>query len=176
MTFEVVVAADEAGGIGSAGELPWKLPGDTRFFKELTSDAPAGQRNAVIMGRKTWESIPSRFRPLKGRLNLVVTRNSEFEVSPNALRAASIGDALTQLVAVDDLARTFVIGGGEIYRLAVDMPECERVYLTRVEGRFECDAFFPDLTAGYRRVTASERHEENAIGYRFETYEPKHTS
>lgn len=176
MTFDVVVAADEAGGIGLLGELPWTLPGDMRFFKELTSQAPGGRRNAVIMGRKTWDSIPVRFRPLKGRINVVVTRNAQLDVSAGALRAASIGEALTQLDGVPELGRTFVIGGGEIYRLAVGMPECARVYLTRVEGRFECDAFFPDVSDAYRRVAASQRHEENGVGYVFETYDRRQTT
>jgi len=170
MNFDVVVAADAAGGIGRSGELVWKLPGDTRFFKEITSRASEGKRNAVVMGRKTWGSIPQRYQPLAGRLNVVLTRQSELLLPHGVLRAAGIEEALEQLQQQSDLERVFVIGGGEIYRLAVQMPACQRIYLTRVEGRFDCDAFFPDLDDGYRRVEVSERQEENGIGYVFEIH------
>ena len=75
----IVVACTKEGGIGKGGQLPWKLPGDMAYFKRVTTDtegAPPDVRNAVIMGRKTWESIPQKFRPLPGRLNVVLTRSS----------------------------------------------------------------------------------------------------
>ena len=77
MTFQLVVAATRKLGIGKAGSMPWKLPGDMAYFKEITSKtADPGKQNAVIMGRKTWESIPPKFRPLPGRINVVLTRGA----------------------------------------------------------------------------------------------------
>ncbi len=93
--FSIVVAADEAGGIGKDGRLPWHLSGDMAFFKRLTMEPPAPSlRNAVVMGRKTWESISRKFRPLAGRLNVVITANDQFDV-PGVLRVESFDAALT---------------------------------------------------------------------------------
>jgi dihydrofolate reductase len=171
VTFDVVVAADEGGAIGKVGELPWKLPGDTAFFKRITSEAAPGKINAVIMGRKTWDTIPPRFRPLGARVNAVVTRHGEIPVPPGVLVVGSIDEALFRLAERSAIDRVFVIGGGEIYRLAVAMPECRRVYLTRVEGRRDADAFFPTLGPEYALVEESPRHEENGTGYRFQIWE-----
>jgi dihydrofolate reductase/thymidylate synthase len=171
--FDVVVAADEKGGIGKNGKLPWKLPGDTKFFKELTSNTDDGaKRNAVIMGRKTWDTIPPRFRPLDRRLNVVVTRNAALELPDGVLRASSIENAVQQIEAAGDtLERVFLIGGGELYAAGMLMPNCRMIYLTRVLDAFECDAFIPEPGDDYDLKFASDRQEENGIGYIFEVYQ-----
>jgi dihydrofolate reductase len=76
----IIVAATPTNGIGLAGTLPWRLPKELKYFASVTSQAPQGQQNAVIMGRNTWESIPKRFRPLPGRLNVVVTRREGYDL------------------------------------------------------------------------------------------------
>lgn len=170
--FDIVVAADEDNGIGKDDDLPWKLPGDTKFLKRITTETTAPNlRNAVIMGRKTFETIPPRFRPLKKRLNVVVTRNDSYEVPDGALRASSVEDALRQIEEDASVETAFVLGGGQIYTLAIAMPACRRVYLTRVEGSHGCDAFFPVVPEDtYELTKVSDRHEENGIGYVFQTY------
>ena len=86
MTYQLVVAATRKLGIGKAGKMPWKLPGDMAYFKELTSKtAESGMQNAVIMGRKTWESIPPKFRPLPNRVNVVLTRKAAGHENSSAL-------------------------------------------------------------------------------------------
>ena len=86
LTFQLVVAATRKLGIGKHGSMPWKLPGDMAYFKELTSKtADSSKQNAVIMGRKTWESIPLKFRPLPGRINVVLTRNAAGHENSSAL-------------------------------------------------------------------------------------------
>jgi dihydrofolate reductase len=171
-SFDIVVAADEAGGIGKASELPWRLPGDTKFLKRITTETNAPNlRNAVVMGRKTFETIPPRFRPLKKRLNVVVTRNDAYEVPDGAIRAGSIAEAVDHAARDASVERIFLLGGGEIYKQAVAMRECRRIYLTRVEGTFDCDAFFPEVPSDFQLIEKSERHEDNGIGYRFLTYE-----
>jgi len=170
--FDIVVAADEARGNGKGGELPWRLPGDTALLKRITKTTEsAHKRNAVLMGRKTWESIPDRFRPLKGRLNAVVTRQGDYEVPDGVVCGNSIETVLTHIAEHDDVERVFVLGGGEIYRIALALPACRRVYLTRVEGHFECDASFPDLGDGFELAAQSERREENDVGYVFQTWQ-----
>ena len=135
--FDVVVAADEKGGIGKAGELPWKLPGDTKFFKELTSGTEdAAKRNAVIMGRKTWESIG---RPLPGRTNIVVTRQSEYQAEGASVRD-SLEEALKlaeNIAAIDGAEQAFVIGGAELYRQA--LPLARLFHLTRIHAEASGD-------------------------------------
>ena len=164
--FEIVVAADEDDGIARQGELPWHLPGDLAYFRRVTT---AGETtNTVIMGRKTWESIPPRFRPLPERRNVVLTRNPSFEAPGGVPVHASLEDALRDCPAE---GKCFVVGGGEIYRQAIASPSCRRVLLTRVEGRFGCDTFFPPIPGDYRLVGESDRHEENGTGYRFLVYE-----
>jgi dihydrofolate reductase len=169
--FDMVVAADEAGGIGNKGELPWKLPRDVAFFQRITSECEQpGCQNVVIMGRKTWDTIPTRFRPLSRRLNVVLTRQQAYQAE-EALVLSDLDKALEAVAAREDVARVFVIGGGEIYRLGALHPRCRRVYLTRVEGRFDCDARFPQLGPEFSLTDASERHEENGVGYVFQTWE-----
>jgi dihydrofolate reductase/thymidylate synthase len=170
--FDIVVAADEANGIGRAGDLVWRLPGDTKFLKRLTSQTQdADKRNAVLMGRKTWESIPAKYRPLKKRLNAVVTRQSSYQVPEGVLCHNGIAASLDGIAGMGGIERVFVLGGGEIYRISIALPACRRIYLTRVEGRFECDALFPEISENFRLVDESERHEENDIGYRFQIWQ-----
>jgi len=162
MTFEVVVAADEANGIGKAGELPWRLPGDLAFFKHLTATAPEGLHNAVIMGRRTWESIPARVRPLPGRLNVVVSRRGSLAAG-GARVVPSLEAALSLVAQEAAVARVFVIGGGELYREALLHP-------ARVEGISDCDTFFPPLGEAYALASRSARFDEGGHGYAFERW------
>lgn len=171
MSFAVVVAADEADGIGRAGALPWRLPGDLAFFRELTSTTRApGARNAVILGRRTWESLPERFRPLPGRLNVVVSRRGDLVLPEGVARAPSLDEALSIATALGAEA-VFAIGGGELYRESLAHPACDTVYLTRVEGRFPCDTFFPPIGPHFTLAEQSPRHEDDGIGYRFQRWQ-----
>ena len=170
--IEIVVAADAENGIGKRGEIPWHLPGDLRFLKRITSETrdPA-RRNAVLMGRVTWETIPAKWQPLPGRLNAVVTRQPGYVVPEGVIVAAGIEEAIHAIAAHDDVERLFCLGGGEIYRQVIAMPRCRVVHLTRVEGGHGCDAFFPSIPDAYRLAHASERHEENGTGYVFQRWE-----
>ncbi len=170
LQFDLVVAMDLKQGIGKEGQLPWKLAGDMKYFKELTTKVEnPGHKNAVVMGRKTWESIPSKRRPLPDRINVVVSRDKSLVVPPAVLKASSIDEALSVLEPLP-VERCFVIGGGEIYRLAIVHPGCERLYLTRVKSQFECDTFFPHFEHEYCLVSSSALQEDNGIEYAFEEY------
>lgn len=121
-SYQVVVAATRDLGIGKDGTLPWKLPSDLKFFKQITvTTSDPTKRNAVIMGRKTWESIPSRYRPLPGRLNVVLTRSGSFDIttSENILVCGSMDSALEILSTAPYclfIEKVFVIGGGSVLR------------------------------------------------------------
>jgi dihydrofolate reductase len=139
--FTVIAAVDEAGGIGRGGQLPWRLKADMDFFRRTTT-GPGGGAHAVILGRKTWESLPAAYRPLPGRRNLVVTRQPGFRAA-GADIAASLDAALIRARAGGGAGEVFVIGGAEIYTAALAHPDCGRILITCVAGRHDCDAFFP---------------------------------
>jgi len=130
----LIAAVGRNGAIGKGNALLWNLPEDMAYFKQVTMGRP------VIMGRKTWESLPPRFRPLPGRNNVVVSRNGGYQ-APGATLATSLDEALA---AAGD-GEVFVIGGAELYALA--LPLARRLYLTRVEDSPEGDAFFPPVPA-----------------------------
>lgn len=167
-TFDVVVAADEGGGVGRQGGLPWHLPGDLRRFRALTR----GPHRAVIMGRHTWESLPPRFRPLPGRLNVVLSRQPAHRLTlpPGVLLAPSLERGLA-LARDAGASRRFVIGGAQLYAQALIHPGCRRVHLTRVAGRFGCDAFLPPLGEEFRLVSDQPGGEHQGVAYRFLVYE-----
>lgn len=144
MTLSLVAAVSENGVIGRDGGLPWRLPDETRFFKELTTG------HTVIMGRKTWDEIA---RPLRHRRNIVITRNVTWSAE-GAERAGSLAAAL-ELAGGEALV--FVIGGAEIYAQA--LPFAEKLYLTRVHAEVEGDTWFPPWDPADWQLVAETRHE-----------------
>ena len=146
----LVVAADEAGGIGLGGDLPWRLPDDLKWFKRVTMGYP------LVMGRKTHESIG---RSLPGRLNVVITRQADYVPFNGAVVADSLETALDR-AAADNAEEVMVIGGAEIFRSA--LPISDRVLLTRVHDTFPADTFLDDLDPASWRETWREDHEANA--------------
>lgn len=147
--------------LGKDGDLLYKIPDDLARFRTLTKGHP------VIMGRKTWESLPADFRPLPGRANIVVTRQEGYE-APGAAVVASIEEALTvakRAVGADEI---FIIGGGEIYTLG--LPHAHRLYLTLVEDDAQGDAFFPEYDM-FTTTLQHEVHTEHAPAYSYLTLE-----
>lgn len=120
--------------LGKNGRLLWRLPDDMRHFKELTTGHP------VIMGRKTWESLPQAYRPLPGRTNIVVTRQNGYAAS-GAVAVASLEEARAAAARAPGANEIFVIGGGELYAAA--LPYAQRLYLTLVDDTTIADTFFP---------------------------------
>ena len=145
----IIVATDQRGAIGRGGGLPWRLPDDLKRFKALTMGKP------IVMGRKTWDSIG---RPLPGRHNIVVTRQPGLEL-PGVSVVASLDEAVQ---AAGDVPEVCVIGGAEIYRLA--LPRADVIHLTRVLAVLDADTYFPALDASewdeveVARHAADERH------------------
>ncbi len=175
MQFSIVVAADLKDGIGWQGGLPWRLSADMAYFKRLTSQVQiAGKRNAVIMGRKTWDSIPGKFRPLDGRLNIVLTRTPQANLPEGVLSAVGLDEALKTCEA-QDVEQTFVIGGGAVYSEALRHRDCHLVYLTRVLSQFECDTFLPELGSQFQHLSEkdSPMQTEGAINYVFQVYKKR---
>ena len=146
----LVVAADEAGGIGLDGDLPWRLPGDLKWFKRVTMGYP------LVMGRKTHDSIG---RSLPGRLNVVITRQAGYVPYEGADVVGSLQSALDR-AAADNAEEVMVIGGAEIFRSA--LPMADRVLLTRVHDTFAADTFLDALDPAQWRETWREDHDADA--------------
>ncbi|XAR72795.1 Dihydrofolate reductase [Bertholletia excelsa] len=176
-TYQVVVAATKDLGIGKDGSLPWRLPSDLKFFHDVTSiTSDPVKKNAVIMGRKTWESIPVERRPLPGRLNVVLTRSGSFDIATaeNVVICGSMSSALELLAASPyclSIEKVFVIGGGQILREALNAPQCDAIHITEIETSIECDTFIPSIdTSLFQPWYSSFPVLENNIRYSFNTY------
>ncbi|CAB1110671.1 unnamed protein product [Ectocarpus sp. CCAP 1310/34] len=194
-SFVVIVAATAGSlGIGKNGALPWRLAADMAYFKRCTSTPTTSSGtitattttdkiNAVIMGRKTWQSIPERFRPLAGRRNVVLSRNpaarDTLRLPKDVLLAGSLTEALDLLspAAASEVDKVFVIGGGSVYAEAVASELCEKVLLTSVtppaDGRCDdCDTHFPALDPDtFKLVKKGEVQEEKGVEFSFDEYE-----
>ena len=153
-----VVARNRA--IGKNNALLWHLPEDLRRFRETTRGKP------VIMGRRTWESLPSAFRPLPGRRNVVVSRNADYQ-APGATLATSLDDAIRQTA---NSGEVFVIGGEQLYRQA--LPFADRLYLTEVDEVVDGDAYFPEFARrDWREVSRQSQGEVTEPRYAFVVYQ-----
>mmetsp|Transcript_62073 Transcript_62073/g.116083 ORF Transcript_62073/g.116083 Transcript_62073/m.116083 type:complete len:502 (-) Transcript_62073:177-1682(-) len=174
-TMSVIVAMTQKHGIGKDGDIPWKLTEDLAHFKKVTTAVGAdAKQNAVIMGRKTWESIPERFRPLPGRLNVVLTSSAGTDTSypKGVLLAESMEAAVEMLESRSDVAEVFVIGGHAAYKQAMEMPCCVRLFVTRVAKDFDCDVFFPAIDENqFQLVNVSTSRSSGDIPFDFVIYE-----
>ncbi|KAJ3506896.1 hypothetical protein NLJ89_g6611 [Agrocybe chaxingu] len=156
----IIVAATKANGIGANARLPWRLPKEMKYFAQVTSNAPEGRQNAIIMGRNTWDSIPKKHRPLAKRVNIVVSRNKEYNLGsedPSVVLTDSLDSALSLLDSSNSdsmkLYRGFVIGGATLYTESLSRPVSStgasvgRVLLTRILSPdfSDCDVFMPDF-------------------------------
>ena len=170
----LIVATTAKNGIGKNGTLPWPmLKKEMAYFARITKRVPSSTtstssedssqapQNVVVMGRKTWESIPSKFRPLPQRTNVVISRSSKLEGAGDGVVVSdSISSALSSLAAkakegnAAPLGRVFVIGGAAIYNQALEMEQAKSILLTRVEGEWDCDTDFPvdvEVEQGWQR-------------------------
>ncbi len=165
MKVALIVAMDREGGIGKNNDLMWHLPADMRFFKETTTG------HIVVLGRKNYESIPERFRPLPNRENAVLTRNRSFKAE-GCVVFHSLEDCLRHYK--HETERTvFIIGGGEIYKQALELNVVEELYMTHVDKTYDADTFFPqpDLS-GWQAETIKEQEadEKHEAGFKIVKY------
>jgi dihydrofolate reductase len=155
----LIVARDRHGAIGRDGGLPWHLPSDLRRFRELTTG------HAVVMGRRTFDSLPAAVRPLPDRRNIVLSRDPGYRLPEPVVVHRSLDDALAETGG-----QCFVIGGAQIYALAV--PRADRLYVTDVESEAGGDVFFPPLAEeDWRCVEESALQHENGHAFRFRVLE-----
>ncbi len=159
--FDIIVAVDRNNGIGRKNSMPWKLKGDLQYFYNITSKtSDTSKQNAIIMGRKTFESLP--VKPLAKRVNIVLSTNLKLDLPQHVIQAISLDDAL---VKADTCENIFVIGGGILYELAIQHPMARYLYFTRIDHIFDCDAFFATLPANIVEESVSELFKENELTY-----------
>lgn len=164
MKIVAVVAVAENGAIGKDNRLLWRLPKDMKFFKDHTIG------HCIVTGRKNYESIPDKFRPLPDRTNIVITRQKDYS-APGAVVMPTI-EAAVEFARSKGEDRLCVIGGGEIYRQMMDITD--EILFTRVHHFFEADTFFPELDANLWKETWREEHkadEKHAYDFTFIRYE-----
>ncbi|MFN5257249.1 MAG: dihydrofolate reductase [Limnohabitans sp.] len=159
MQLHLIYARARNGVIGKDNQMPWQLPEDLAHFKRVTLGQP------VIMGRKTWDSLPARFRPLPGRVNIVVTRQSDWHAE-GALRAGSIEEAVR---LCGDAPQAWIMGGAEIYRQAE--PLASTAVVTEIDADFEGDAFAPTLASDWQEVQRESHTSASGLGFAFVTYQ-----
>jgi dihydrofolate reductase len=158
MKLNLIFARSANGVIGKDNTIPWRLPEDMSHFKQTTMGAP------VIMGRKTWDSLPPQFRPLPGRTNIVITRQADWS-APGAVRAGTLSDAI-QLCGQAEVA--WITGGAEIYREA--LPQADTAVVTEIDAVFQGDTYAPELGPAWLEERREPHVSRDGLRFNFVTY------
>ena len=167
MIVSLIVAISNNKVIGKNNQLIWNLPKDMKFFMDTTLGHP------VIMGRKNFESIPEKFRPLKNRTNIIITRNKNYE----ALDCKVVHSIKESLKCMDfGNEEVFVIGGGEIYRKFLELDLIDKMYITHIDEFFDGDTFFPDFNLDNwisKEILNHQKDDENPHNFKVIEYYKK---
>lgn len=151
--ISIIVAKSKNNVIGSNGSIPWNIPKDLKYFKELT------EGNTVIMGRKTYESLPKDKKPLPNRINIVITRDINF----TANGCMVVGSLEEAILKIDNRKDTFIIGGSEIYKQAINF--VDKIYITEINDEYEGDTYFPEISDKWHLVGVEKNDECNFMTY-----------
>lgn len=150
--IKIIVAHDSARGIGKNNELPWHLSEELKFVSLTTQKTlDPNKTNALIMGRKTYESIPVQRRPLKGRKNVVISSNFKDQ---NVSVFPSINDAINKLKKDLSIEDIYIFGGMSIYQQSLDLDAVDQILATEISHEFECDTFFPGIPSNFRIISS----------------------
>lgn len=166
MITSIIAATAENRVIGKDNQLPWSLPADMKFFRDTTMG------HCVIMGRKNYDSIPAKFRPLKGRTNIVITRQKDF-VAPDCIVTHSVSEAIEEARKLN-MKEAFIIGGAQIYDETISV--ADKLYLTHIHNKFEGDVLFPEVDfSQWNETSRDDRQvdEKNLYPFSICTYERK---
>ena len=178
---KLIVAVCRGNGIGKNNQLPWRLKSELAHFARMTkSTIDFSKKNAVIMGRNTWESLPQRVRPLKNRINIVLTRTKtreEITDQEDVLVAASYGEALDLVDKMSDKVEScWIIGGSAVYQEAMDSPRLDKIYITKIMKDYDCDTFFPSINTQHWKLISDKMvpeaiQSEDNTEFKYEVYE-----
>jgi dihydrofolate reductase len=161
----IIVAMSANRGIGRNNDLMWHLPEDMKFFKDKTFGHP------VIMGRKNYESIPEKYRPFKNRLNIVISSQANYN-APDCILVQNLSDALIAAKENEE-NEVFVIGGGQVYKEALEMGIVDRMYITEVDAVFsDAEVFFPDFDENnWEKIELTSKEKDEKHLFPFVVYE-----
>jgi dihydrofolate reductase len=165
MIVTAIAAIAENFAIGKNNDLLWDLPIDMRFFMDTTKG------HHIITGRRNYESIPQQYRPLRGRTNIVVTRSADYQ-APGAVVVHTLADAIAHAQAAGE-TEVFIIGGGEIYALAMQQNLLDKMYITHVHAPFEGDTFYPEFDASVWSARVLAEHaadDKHEVGFTITEY------
>ncbi|CAG4964063.1 unnamed protein product [Colias eurytheme] len=177
--LNLIAAACDNMGIGVNGTLPWRLKKEMAYFTSMTSNVEDNaKKNAVIMGRVTWDCIPLKYRPLVGRINIVLTSNVDklkTQVPDGVEVVRNLDKAIELIESRSDIESAWVIGGSSIYKAAIEHPNCDKIYLTEIQKSFICDTFFPAFDKKqFKQIQEdgvdNEKQSENGIDYYTRVY------
>jgi len=184
--FHCIVAMDSKRGMGKDNKLPWNLPNEFKYFQQTTKKVTSpDKKNALLMGRNTWFSIPEKFRPLKGRLNVVISSKLTEQELPQDVKLAKSLDKAVELLSCEPYAtqieNIFITGGNGLYKEAMQSLQCDKIYLTKVKGDFQCDVFYPEWDETcYKEIfldkVSQTVQEEKGVKYSFHVFARKLTS
>ncbi|CAJ0592621.1 unnamed protein product [Cylicocyclus nassatus] len=173
----LIVAVDSKFGIGKEGKIPWALKKDMSFFVQQTSNtSDPTKKNAVIMGRKCWESIPAKFRPLKNRLNIVISRTLPSCREENLIISDNFDDIMKELsfgALSEKIEKVWDIGGAEIYKLALDKELVDEMLITKIQKDFDADVFLTGVQWDRFKEDETARSQllsENGLEFSFHRY------
>ncbi|XP_053621222.1 dihydrofolate reductase isoform X2 [Plodia interpunctella] len=149
------------------------------FFSSMTTKtSDTKKKNAVIMGRRTWDCIPLKYRPLPNRINIVLTRHVDdvkLKVPEGVIVVPGLNEAISYIEDREDIESTWVIGGSSIYKAAMEHKNCNKIYLTEIQKVFECDTFFPTIDKNQFTIISEDRvpgekQVEGDISYYYKIY------
>jgi dihydrofolate reductase len=166
----VIVAHCKNRGIGLKNKIPWHISADLKRFKELTV---GDGKNAVIMGRNTWNSLPTEDKPLPKRENIVLTTKCEQTVINRLVNVPHFMPSLKEAIKYckkQKIEQAWVIGGEMLYKTALDTIDINEIYLTRIDNDFECDTFFPIIPPEFQLISKQTVVRDNDINYQYEKY------
>lgn len=179
MKFSIILAVDEKNWIWKNNTLPWSIPWDMKYFKDITTQTQdLWKLNAVIMWRKTWLSIPRKYRPLDNRVNCVLTRkiiNSDVkhQLDDFVLYYSSFEQCLFELSFRENIENVFVIWWANLYNQVLNHPMLDKIYLTKIKWDFDCDVFFEWVPKEFIAESYTDPIEENGNEYSFWVYKNK---
>ena len=178
----IVAYCKQNNGIGFDNKIPWLLKNDLKNFQQITSKTFKDYtKNMVVMGRKTWESIPDKHKPLKNRINVVLTRNKDIKLKYDieSYKDTHVKYDFNEILEVVKLNKNFnisnifIIGGETLYKMALESKEVSKIYVTEIYEDFDCDTFFPKIDENaFKRTYISKFYCESNIYYRYLEYVP----
>ncbi len=169
--FSIILAVDDENWLGKNWDLAWKLAADMRYFKEITTKVKDKKKqNALIMWRKTRESIPEKFRPLPWRINCILSRKTQKDWNWNILWFNSLDNCIKKLNNNKSVENIFIIWWAKLYNDALKNPFLDKIYITKVSWDFDCDVFFDWIPNNFKLIKEGNIIKENNIKFNFLVY------